>query len=383
MLSQEVRIISNHSLNELDARPCQSVFDVAQLTFFSPSILQKLAALRLQGWRKIKGDGNCYYRAVIIGVLEQLILCQDSKEREARFSYLVGQLELLMGDPGILDTQSLEEVIAILKSAAKNEALLTTYALEVFLLDYDLVLVSAMRMASVRVFTSHLDDKVLSDITLRDALGSDPKEYTDTIIKMGEYAFGPVVQMCLLNSVLGANLHVCLIEREALIPIENPNIAAKIGEYPPIEVYLLLRSEHYDLLQTETTYAALKEAEQVMTPEDRYLTFFRPKTIKKNIENRGQNYRFMLSVFVSLKACASVICVVLLLAGFALLGMATLGALPAALGLGAGILAIAVSSVGLFASKSGGERQKEEPFELLLEKNYDEEESKSHIETAW
>ncbi len=251
-------------------RPYQGVVNVANLTKlydarFNPRIIELIASRNLKGFRAIRGDGNCYYRAAIIGLLEQLIFCSRD-ERQARFTYLLGQFQKLIDD-SILRAENIPAVrlvIDILKEAAEGRSLLTIQELEQFLFEHDVTLVTAMRSAMTNSLLTDLS-VTYNDLTLEAAVMSggyqSVEQYVDILMKMGECAEGPAVHACLLNTFLGANLYSCLLQRDSCTINSNPTNLPNVGSYPPIDIHLLFKPGHYDLLETTAVYDAIRAAE--------------------------------------------------------------------------------------------------------------------------
>ncbi len=402
VLSQYENAPPNQIYHNLEIRPCGNVTDAANIintehtTDMIPRVIELMSKHGLRGFRRIYGDGNCYYRALFVGILEQLVLC-DGRERQARFSYLATQFEQLIKD-GVLAPKTVkatQEVIQILNDAANNSALLTIDDLEKFILRYDLTLVRIMRSALANATILNVDKPQSGGLTILQVLeasGQTLEGYLKIISTMGAYAEGPSVNACLLNQFLGADIYGCVLTNDGNTTISNPTLALHdVNGFRPISVYLSLRSAHYDLLETTRTYEALKASERrqraprpataaapvmrasLPVVDDAFdVDAFKPQpAIKQTVRARRlklplpsapaqptlaiapdqrPNHAFILSVFTA-RSVSRIAAVLLLFSGLALLGAVSFGAIPLAMGVSVGAVCLA-ASLGVFAFRA-------------------------------
>ena len=412
-LSLDESVEPRRTEEELGVRPYQNVIDVAfiqteyQEIAFKSRLIELMHGNQLRGFRKIKGDGNCYYRAVIIGTLEQFVLCQGDERRE-RFSYLAEQINQLLQVVPFQGTERnrILEVIDVLQRAAQGQALHDVRELEQFLLKYDLTWVRIMRHALALMVRHNLTTEV-NNLTIEDAIhapydgmnqtGGNTVEWylREIVLKMGTSAEGAPVDACLLNIFLGVNIHTCILTRDrgkSATVSSNPLSTVSVGGYAPKKVYLNFRPGHYDLFETVQTYDALKAAERAARPAVAPSAAARPAVVlsaaarpavvpsaaarpaveetERSVENAGmksvmkkQNYTFMMSVF-----SANTVSVLLLLAGLTLMGVASFGMMPLIVGLPLGAVSL-VASIGLFAANRPPVRQSRASEVSLLHYN--------------
>lgn len=216
-----------------------------------------------EGWRSIRGDGNCYYRTVIYGLIEQII---RSNKREKllilREKFLAVRIQPTDSEKStdliLPPMQSLDSICDMLQLAADGLAWVNIEEFDNSILNtqtgHDLALVSACRSIVSRYLIQNQKLEI-SGISIADAILpsfpdiSNMEEYCARYVDcMGEDAEGPLVYLgVLLKSLDCWGVTIFLDRRD--------DVAMNVYETPFTEsttslgtVHLLLRPGHYDLL---------------------------------------------------------------------------------------------------------------------------------------
>lgn len=224
------------------------------------------------GWRPIRGDGNCYYRAVIYGVLENAVLSPSKGRRRHVFTELYSMFYSLefdsYGDDNDEHARRCHgETLEYLQAAADGKQAISWDRLEFeYLTDphLDLSMIRCCRklISDYIINNSDLD---VNGITLADAilctysdvsdLSAYCKQYID---RMGVDAEGPVIDLGLLFQLFHTKGCTVYLDRREDVdvtmlssaPVPSPSSS------PPLDcwgqIYLLLRPGHYDLLYPNT-----------------------------------------------------------------------------------------------------------------------------------
>lgn len=223
------------------------------------------------GFRQVRGDGNCYFRAVIYGLIEQAIA---SPERAKLFDKIAQKTEALKGFDNTLYDQELTDVTALLRQAARGEIWPTLQALETDMRDInsesDALLVRAARVLTV---VNAEADPELNDTRLE----TDHNE----ILTMGREADGSFIQKGNLFNALGISGSLVRVEtkneevakREGIqkplpqgtVEIHQLNSGSNPLD-PRIEVNILLRPGHYDLFYSEKQFNTMIEFQKSGRP---------------------------------------------------------------------------------------------------------------------
>ena len=205
------------------------------------------------GLRGVRGDGNCYYRSVMYGLVEQVIASPD---RHILFEQLAQRTEGLRGSyEGIYDEET-TTLAEIFRQARDGQIWPTLQALEHDMRD-PASRTDALLVRGARVFTAHQAEALYRES------GFLEDNDVATILTHGEDAQGVAIQGSVLLDALGV--------RGSLVRVEM-NQGPRQGSYqvqrsvphqgdldPPIEVNILLRPGHYDLLYSNEQYAAVQQ----------------------------------------------------------------------------------------------------------------------------
>ena len=194
------------------------------------------------GWKKSRGDGNCYYRAVITRYMEIIHKFYNPSW------YITYFKELIQHALNTIDTSLLEQ--SFIAAAAKIIGILDyTYNMKqtdpirtyIYLMsilentEYDIYLVSVARLITYRVFLQELDAKRIEHFSV------DPNRCIASILTMGEEA----EELMLLFLPLGLGCQVVQYNFFNEINVQ------KFPEKPsPVTIDIVRRSGHYDILYT-------------------------------------------------------------------------------------------------------------------------------------
>jgi len=227
------------------------------------SILREIDLMMQEGyvaWRPIRGDGNCFFRAVGFGILEQLV-CPSHEPLGRWASAFVRRLSSLSAtythDQELQEHGELMHLISSLHleqfqafaGAWKSKALYDIMSTEFYACDAALVR-ALRRLTSDYVFTHpELDFEGLSLEMLCQIQFGSISNFCETILKpMGEEIQNPgLVAAC---NALDIDLRVVMMDRKLPKlswehfhpPVGSPNDNARP------DIHLMLRFGHYDML---------------------------------------------------------------------------------------------------------------------------------------
>ncbi len=309
---------------------------------------------QLGGFRNIKGDGNCYYRSVVVGCFEQLALCHEN-ERRARFRYISNNLSNILSSFVGEDRVKAEQILEIMSSAADGRALNSLSQIEAFLSEHDRILILIARKEMAAQLNANREQLLEFEVTEPGAFEAEINQ----ILTMNEYAEGRSVQLCFLNQFFGVNIHVCDWTRN--LTTQNASSCHDVNGFAPLPIFLDFRPGHYNLFQTQFVYENLKKArlnDLVSSERERRKKQAAPLKSETHsgvdlpthkmdpVVAQPVQASFVLSVLAS-PAFSNGLAVVFCLAAMALLGAMSLGILPAvAAGIAGGVCLCA--SFGLF-----------------------------------
>lgn len=213
------------------------------------------------GARTIKGDGDCYYRSVIYSVVEQAVTAPDD-DRFGYFEQLALKIDELRGtySPNNLSpyhlTYDADEVLSkvadLFRDARDGQCWRTISELEADMRspdsETDLLLTRAARLLTA--------NQVLSAPNAREFIAEGDIE---NILTDGESIEGAAAEGFYLFDALGIDGHLVRIETQGhdrLAKGESETYRFEMSRVgfeslePPLEVNILLKPGHYDLLYT-------------------------------------------------------------------------------------------------------------------------------------
>jgi len=192
-----------------------------------------------KGFRRVRGDGNCFYRAYLFGCFESMRNNEDQVSEFAKF--ILGSLDRLekAGFPR-LTTEDAHDTIIDLVSWLKTESRSSDEIAEKFndqgvsdyMVMYLRLLTSAHLKVNAKKYEVYLQGKVMSDFLRQEVEG------------MGKEA--DYVQCVALASEFGIPVQIEYVD---LSEGDVPSHVFPESKSP--KVYLLYRPGHYDSLRTD------------------------------------------------------------------------------------------------------------------------------------
>mmetsp|Transcript_26664 Transcript_26664/g.51398 ORF Transcript_26664/g.51398 Transcript_26664/m.51398 type:complete len:547 (+) Transcript_26664:42-1682(+) len=212
---------------------------------FNPSKLRKIKNLakNYHHWRPIRGDGNCYYRAVIYGMLE---LCFTGSDDRQRLGEVLSSLERVQYD-SLVHQCNHERVLQLLRSWQSREQLEVWVSNDA---SVDQALVRACRRLVREFLTQHADEPAPSGMTYSELVHALDATYAGVedfclhvVDPMGRDAETLVLDALPLQAGIGVRMWI-LDRREGtdLVSLDTP------GPNGSIDVHVLFKPGHYDLL---------------------------------------------------------------------------------------------------------------------------------------
>lgn len=192
---------------------------------FNQSIKEKVHHLSdvYDSWRRIRGDGNCYYRSVIFGLLEQVVRSKSKDGFKQLATAFIGLLPFVESHTS--KATAIAGFIRYLKDAHDGRACNDVLDLEADVLDEYLQLDHNMILSSRLIVSKYLTEHGSDDfngISLVDAIlpfysdVTSISEYcTNYVEMMGVDAEGPLVSEGILLSIFGAAGCTVLLDRRS------------------------------------------------------------------------------------------------------------------------------------------------------------------------
>ena len=195
------------------------------------------------GWRRVRGDGNCYYRSVIARYLLKTFHWNRDDNEINRFLTIVENLNLQQVERDFIDARQF--IINYLRYALKNRntfsgRINTFMNLNVLLQDqeFDLNLIRVSRLISYDAFMTKAEEYLAFIIE------DERKPILKSIMRMGEEA--EALQLIMLPLGLGINVRQCNLF-DTLLVNNYPNE----GNIDPIKIMISIICKmrgHYDML---------------------------------------------------------------------------------------------------------------------------------------
>ncbi|CAK0889400.1 unnamed protein product [Prorocentrum cordatum] len=255
--------------NLRDWEPLQSL---AEEFRYNAGIVGKVSQLEQRGyggWRRVRGDGNCFYRAVGFGLLE-LIVTTDSPRRADWAAALLQKLAALrLQDAGeraahaalLACVRGLFAAVGLLRQGQREPRdLLVDSAAEDLLRvmsnpdrSEDLALVRALRVLVAQYITEHAhDDSLNGGISFQliaESLGYAGAEGFCSAVVLASGVEAEDMILPAVPGALGVGLCVALLHRSSGSDLIfcNYGLDAEDESARPV-VHLQLRPGHYDLL---------------------------------------------------------------------------------------------------------------------------------------
>jgi hypothetical protein len=227
----------------------------------SKKIRELQSVYRYNGWRRVRGDGNCYYRAVLFGLIEGLII----SNQRARLERLAQCFEKVCFEDAEEQKQHISMVQRVRDAASEPFCWQTTWDFEAEMLrsesQLDAPLIRACRRLVGQFILDHASDQ-FNGIELQVAIMASHSEVLslqdyvrEYIFQLGVDAEGSFLQLGVLFSALACHGRTVFLDRRADVAIkimetpQDPNSDVSAPMDPQdVDVHLLLRPGHYDLL---------------------------------------------------------------------------------------------------------------------------------------
>jgi len=216
-----------------------------------------------KGWRRVRGDGNCFYRAVGYSLIEQIIL---SEQRQTAAAALVRQLrELQLEEPA--EQKAHERLVGHLERVAAGlhwqEHVLEAEQYQVYeafndAMDdsIDKACIRAMRRLTAKCILERADDfSLCGGISFRtlcevQGLGT-PEDFCEKVV-LPMHVEAESVVMNAVVAALGVKLRLALLHRSEQAGLVFEDYMPPVDEgQQPVEQFVIhvqLRPGHYDLL---------------------------------------------------------------------------------------------------------------------------------------
>ncbi len=233
-------------------------FDQRGLQFSEPVMKAGADTLHAAypGLRTIRGDGNCYYRAIMYGLLEQIIMAPN---REVLCGELIHKFRVLRDKSSLGDSQKIDNLIIKLQLAQANELWPTVADFEADMRDpnsdTDAALVWSARLMCADA--TRTQDFVSGTFDNYPGTNEEEKKqaYLKSIVTYGEDAQDAAVDGNLLPIALGINSTKTYFGTSGSSKGKIVSIPGNDGAPLGLTVHLLLRPGHYDLLYSKEQVA--------------------------------------------------------------------------------------------------------------------------------
>jgi len=242
--------------------------------FTNNVILEKLVKLetRYPYWRRCRGDGNCYYRALGFAYIEKIIAAGESRFDQTGLVLLLSRLDDTVPLLQTIDFPA-SDSLSLIQEACQS--LKTFYISMIGNKDYDAALVWCMRALIGTYMLEHAKDD-FNGIPLELALSALGHETVQSLVKNDVMVWGTEaeslvqtvspfalsnklsIRMIQLDSIENTNAEYTLRNDE-----ENANTLELDDEQT--EITLLFKPGHYDILYRKEEGAA--NARQEADPE--------------------------------------------------------------------------------------------------------------------
>jgi hypothetical protein len=285
-----------------NAHQQQPLADYAQLHTDTPLLQARLRQLESEhdyvALHQIRGDGNCYFRAVMRNYLEQAIIAVHPN-RQRLLNHLAGLIraELLDNVNSCfrtdfpMDTPAFQRMTALANTLVQAANGYDWPNLQTFRqalinatedgADYQLI-IAARYLVAACVMENR--NTVFNDLTLQNAIlfttfHPTLEEYRDAIITlMGVCAEGPWVDLHFLPKMLGAHGRMFIVSRAANEHLQELNGGEntfyeryQLQDIPQLTVSLAFFPGHYDALISRDYYQA-QQANLAITAYPSYKT---------------------------------------------------------------------------------------------------------------
>eukprot|EP00439_Symbiodinium_sp_Y106_P016895 s1912_g2.t1 len=211
---------------------------------FNPGKLEKIRRLAqaYSCWRSIRGDGNCYYRTVIFGALEALMVSEDH-ERLNQIMLALRQVQL----ETVPEQKRHNQLLQIMRTWRSPHQIEQWIAQDAAL---DQALIRACRRLVRQFLMKRAHDRSPSGLTYDQLVKALDSKYTcmEDFCKHVVDPLGRDAETLALDALpqqLGVGLRMWILDRRdevSLISLDTP------GPQGEVDVHVLFKPGHYDLL---------------------------------------------------------------------------------------------------------------------------------------
>jgi len=211
---------------------------------FNPGKLSKIRRLAQAycDWRSIRGDGNCYYRTVVFGALEALMVNQDHQ----RLNQIMVSLRQVQYDC-VAEQKCHNQMLQIMRSWRCPDQIEQWVAQDATL---DQALIRACRRLVRQFLMKRANEKSPSGLTYNQLVKALDSRYTcmedfcrHVVDPLGRDA--ETLALDALPQQLGIGLRMWILDRRDevnLVSLDTP------GPQNEVDVHVLFKPGHYDLL---------------------------------------------------------------------------------------------------------------------------------------
>eukprot|EP00440_Ansanella_granifera_P061704 gb/GFBE01066895.1/.p1 GENE.gb/GFBE01066895.1/~~gb/GFBE01066895.1/.p1 ORF type:complete len:339 (+),score=87.53 gb/GFBE01066895.1/:1-1017(+) len=222
--------------------------------------VKQLEKLGYDGWRRMRGDGNCFYRAVGFGLLE--VIVEAPQQLQRKWAQHMSKAILALRFNSEADQRDHDRLCKLIGKLAEGTGWQQVAELEDSFTDssLDQALVRAVRHLIGKCMVENADDEALGNgmsfRLLCEVEGQSLEGYLSTkILKMGVEAEGHIIKVT--TEALRINLHIVYLDRHDGVPLRFENVDALDAEDDELPVVnVQLRPGHYDGIHLPRNKAA-------------------------------------------------------------------------------------------------------------------------------
>lgn len=243
--------------------PRKSMGELQDECRYNAGKLQKIKQLasKYQGWRPVRGDGNCFYRTVIFGTIEAMLAAGDHQRMQQLIAMLREEVVYALHPEQAAHAQ----LVQIMETWELPEQVEQWVAQDAKL---DEALVRASRQLARIFLLQRAHDPTPSGLTYEQlACALDPsntsiEDFCQSVVDpLGRDA--ETLALDALPQQLGIGLRMWILDRRDEVDLVSLDTPGPGGE---IDIHVLFKPGHYDLLYPAAE--ATSSAKAVLSEED-------------------------------------------------------------------------------------------------------------------
>ena len=242
------------------------------------------------GLRTVRGDGNCYYRSIVYGLIEQMVI---SPHRAKLFEQLATKIQALEGAYSGQYDAEINAMLLLLQQARDGQRWGSVKALENDMRSPNST-TDALLVRCARLFTALAAEKI-------DAHFREPNDIA-SILTMGHDASGAPLQTGALLNALGISGTIEIIDPH---DVQIEGLASGGAEdplVPSIAVHVLLKGGHYDLIYAPEQWSKIyAPKQQTVAQTMKLLEQFTQDIINKPLAKHKSKKAFISAVHLHSK----------------------------------------------------------------------------------